>query len=645
MRTFRQCATRKARTAVGLPSPIIGFGGRREPPRLRVHVSSGMCSLAGDVPSVILTGAVESMVRRRKHPAVAPCSLTVTMRSVVAIKNKAAESAGNVRDKWTSHPSGQLNLPDPYHARRAKFAPQPADAQPAQDDDRETRIDWANLPRHDKDVFFSWLDEFFARYQHPSKQPPPAAPPPAPRRPPLPESSSTTAAAPTTNARVAARPPVPAVNRAPSPPSADEDELPTPVPNKPPPPPRAAPRPPPPAASKPMKPQLQSRQSEPAPPPVAWQNRPPPVSMATKPAGPAPVPVTAEPVYEEDDEEDGWCTAHRDFSAADEHASYFPRENARSIAALAYDLASPFDDPVDKARVIFTWMHHNITYDVANFLAGTVKHGLTADDTLRTGMAVCEGYSGLYSALALAAGLECISVHGHGKGFGYAPPPPGTHPAHLPAYNGNHAWNAVKLDGEWRLMDSTWGAGAIHGSSYLKRFVSNFFCGATGLAHNAEFGRRHFPSEPEHQFIAPDRVIGWEEYILLPERPRIMGDFETLGYSETLLRPATRVLDPGRHHVVLKRYCVHVPETEEGAYVPIVWLEGHPRHMAPLALHPYGWTIDLDLSNARGQVFRIAVVKSMNSEDALGAGREAYERARGRQAMQFGFLAEWDVAS
>ena len=26
------------------------------------------------------------------------------------------------------------------------------------------RIDWANLSPEDKEVFFSWLDEFFARY-------------------------------------------------------------------------------------------------------------------------------------------------------------------------------------------------------------------------------------------------------------------------------------------------------------------------------------------------------------------------------------------------------------------------------------------------------------------------------------------------
>ncbi|KZW03240.1 hypothetical protein EXIGLDRAFT_725696 [Exidia glandulosa HHB12029] len=527
-----------------------------------------------------------------------------------------------------------MNIPDPYHARKAA-SPKPPSL-PAERGDDETHVDWANLSQEDKEVFFSWLDEFFARSSHGSSSSTAKPAPPA-RRPALPASNSTTDTAPSTKSRP--RPPVPGVRSLPPPAEVDDGEQ-TPV-AQPPPPPRIASKPPPPAAPKPARPPVPGRQSEPGPPPVAWNSRPaPPINMSNRPARPAAAPVP-EPVYEEDGEVDDWCTAHRDFSAADEHAAMFPREHARSIATLAYDLTAPFDDPVDKARVIFTWMHHNIAYDAANFLAGTVKHGATAEDTLRTGMAVCEGYSGLFSAIALAAGLEVISVHGHGKGYGYAPPPPGTR---LPPYDGNHAWNAVKLDGDWRLMDSTWGAGALTNGAYLQRFAANHFCGATGTGHNLEFRRKHFPSEPRQQFVPPESIISWEQYMLIPERPRIMSDFETLRYSEALLQPQERVLEPGRNRVVLKRYCVHVEETEEDAYVPIVWLEGHPRHMAPLALYPYGWMIDLDLSNSSGQVFRLAIVKTMNNQDALGACREGYERAKGRQAMSFSFLAEWDIA-
>jgi hypothetical protein len=45
-------------------------------------------------------------------------------------------------------------------------------------------IDWANLTTEDKEVFFSWLDEFFARYFN-LDQPPRAVTPSPVRGPPV----------------------------------------------------------------------------------------------------------------------------------------------------------------------------------------------------------------------------------------------------------------------------------------------------------------------------------------------------------------------------------------------------------------------------------------------------------------------------
>ena len=40
----------------------------------------------------------------------------------------------------------------------------------------------------------------------------------------------------------------------------------------------------------------------------------------------------------------------------------------------------------------------------------------TPFSTLDTGLAVCEGYAALFTALAAKAGLEVFTVGGHGKG-------------------------------------------------------------------------------------------------------------------------------------------------------------------------------------------------------------------------------------
>ncbi|KZP05812.1 hypothetical protein FIBSPDRAFT_877103 [Athelia psychrophila] len=68
-----------------------------------------------------------------------------------------------------------LDGPPPPPARRAA---RPGQESPYEEETSE--IDWANLSEEDKQVFFSWLDEFFARYR--AGNPAPAATPPVSSR-------------------------------------------------------------------------------------------------------------------------------------------------------------------------------------------------------------------------------------------------------------------------------------------------------------------------------------------------------------------------------------------------------------------------------------------------------------------------------
>jgi transglutaminase-like putative cysteine protease len=112
------------------------------------------------------------------------------------------------------------------------------------------------------------------------------------------------------------------------------------------------------------------------------------------------------------------CLVCRDFSGPDAHAARFPRESIPShdIHWIARELTAPFTGPTDKARAIFTWLHHNIAYDARAFFGNNVQ-GSTPASTMASGLAVCEGYAVLFNAMALAAGVESIVVTGHGKGL------------------------------------------------------------------------------------------------------------------------------------------------------------------------------------------------------------------------------------
>jgi transglutaminase-like putative cysteine protease len=451
------------------------------------------------------------------------------------------------------------------------------------------RIDWANLSPEDKQVFFSWLDEFFAVYLKRGTFTPSApathfAPPTAASaRPSLPERNSTTEAAPGTKARFLA--PAPAFKVQDRPPLVEHASAPPPLPG----------------------------------------NRPPPLATSTKPS-------FSSPAYPHSG---GACLAHRDFSGPDAHAAQFPRESVASISALAAQLTDPFPAAVDKARSLAIWLHHNITYDAAAFLSGNVQPS-TPESTLRSGLAVCEGYAGLFADLALRAGLECVVVGGHGKGFGYAPPPPGSP---FPKYSSNHAWNAIKLDdGTWKLVDTCWAGGALGPDGvFMRRFDPSHF-----VQSNEEFGKRHFPdpSEPWKQYV--DRPISWEEYVGLDEGPRIALDFFQLGYAAQLLRPATRHIPPGKHAFYLKLKCEHVVEDEDECYVPVLISKNAQwEAMTPDKVRG-GWSSDVWVEP--GESVSLGVVKTMNGDDARGLGTKMYNLNAKRSARTFAGLAVWEVA-
>ena len=200
-------------------------------------------------------------------------------------------------------------------------------------------------------------------------------------------------------------------------------------------------------------------------PPVP-QNRPATIAPDSTSGAPPPIPLSSRPnldaimASKPKPGAEGSCLVCRDFSGPDQHAARYPRTQLPSsdVSWLAHQLCSPFRSATDKARAIFTWLHHNVDYDVHSFFNGTVSPS-TPENTITSGLAVCEGYAGLFAALALKAGLQAVVCSGDGKGFGHEPLKPGQP---VPAFQSNHAWNAVCIDnGEWKLIDPCWGAGHL----------------------------------------------------------------------------------------------------------------------------------------------------------------------------------------
>ena len=188
----------------------------------------------------------------------------------------------------------------------------------------------------------------------------------------------------------------------------------------------------------------------------------------------------------------------RDFTVVDEYVRQVPEY--ATTQELADALTCHFTDPIDRARAIFDWCAYNVTYDWLAFQSGN-HPAQDAQTVLRTKKGVCAGYANLFQSLAERIGLQSRVVHGYGKGIGYDP-------AQKQVKGSNHAWNVVRVDEEWRMIESTWGAGYINNNQFIRAFQPLQF-----LVDPEEFVYSHMPLDDTLQFTV--HKYSWEEFFAL----------------------------------------------------------------------------------------------------------------------------------
>lgn len=154
------------------------------------------------------------------------------------------------------------------------------------------------------------------------------------------------------------------------------------------------------------------------------------------------------------------------YASIDAHALAAPPEAETSITGLASYLTRPARNDEEKSRAIYRWMTDRINYDADAYLRNRLRH-MDAAEVLKSRTSICSGYARLFETLGSAAGLEIVTIRGYAKGYSFVP---GT-VFDIP----NHEWNAVRIGGTWRFVDSTWGAGYVKDGRYIREFSENYF--------------------------------------------------------------------------------------------------------------------------------------------------------------------------
>ncbi|WP_299111765.1 transglutaminase domain-containing protein [uncultured Winogradskyella sp.] len=198
----------------------------------------------------------------------------------------------------------------------------------------------------------------------------------------------------------------------------------------------------------------------------------------------------------------------QNYKLIDEKVKNYPKFN--QIDELVSYVNTNFNSDIEKVRAFYTWSAYNITYDLNTFNAikpktlGIVfdsarlnksienqKIKKTAEKVFKNRKALCLGFSYLFRELCLKSNIEVKIIKGITK--------TSANNIENPNYLKNHAWNAVKINNKWKLIDVTFSSGYLNNTTgkWVKFFNDFYF-----FTNPKKFLTSHLPAQAEFQFIA-----------------------------------------------------------------------------------------------------------------------------------------------
>ncbi len=140
------------------------------------------------------------------------------------------------------------------------------------------------------------------------------------------------------------------------------------------------------------------------------------------------------------------------------HNEYLSKRNKApfSTAKLAFAITKNATTDTEKVSAIYKWIASNISYDNELRLNSELqKEFYTSEENvmkkvLDRKMALCGGYAFLFKSLCADVRVSAEVIHGFTKDYSGK-----VQKNKKP----NHTWNAVKLNGQWQLLDITWAIG------------------------------------------------------------------------------------------------------------------------------------------------------------------------------------------
>lgn len=173
-----------------------------------------------------------------------------------------------------------------------------------------------------------------------------------------------------------------------------------------------------------------------------------------------------------------------------------PEAYTRSADSLALYIDACYDNDTDKAQAIYSWIAHNMTYNVyTTFTSRNEVYSEAKDlqETLRTRTGICKQFALLFKTVAEKVGIPAYIVSGYNKFNGALLPSP-------------HEWCAAKIGAQWYFYDPTFGMGYIDSNSQFVHDPTLKYC----HADPRQLIRTHMPYDPIWQLL--EQPYRYEEF-------------------------------------------------------------------------------------------------------------------------------------
>jgi transglutaminase/protease-like cytokinesis protein 3 len=177
-------------------------------------------------------------------------------------------------------------------------------------------------------------------------------------------------------------------------------------------------------------------------------------------------------------------TGGRDFTKIDAYVKSLGPLDSMSTGTINNVVSNKFIDKMDKARAIYYWIAHNITYDVkATRNNNTAKN--TPAEVLHSRKAVGIGFASLFQDMCSSADIRCLTVDGFVK---YNTQQIGEKDQEI-----NHSWAVVQLGQspeDWYYVDPAFGSG--YSNADMKTFTT-YYTDAYFFTEKETFNLQHYP--------------------------------------------------------------------------------------------------------------------------------------------------------